>query len=202
MQDPFNITKYDRTDAELEAFLLFAVAVAGKNAVSTDRAFDKLWSRLRFHGLALAGSTPFGAIRNAAALGMFEPELLRQCGFGCYNQRFRSFKAVANSGLDLRKCSAEDLEAIPGIGRKTSRFFILHSRRNARVACLDRHILRFLRERRPNDRIPENTPTNAKEYRRIEEIFLRFVDSDFRGRTPAEYDLAIWRAYTPNKEAA
>jgi hypothetical protein len=30
--DPYNITKYNRTEAELECFLLFCIVVAGKTA--------------------------------------------------------------------------------------------------------------------------------------------------------------------------
>jgi hypothetical protein len=39
--DPYNITKYNRTEAELECFLLFCIVVAGKTAYIQARKLDE-----------------------------------------------------------------------------------------------------------------------------------------------------------------
>ena len=40
--DPKNITNFHRTDAQLEAFMVFSIAVAGKNANQTANLIAKL----------------------------------------------------------------------------------------------------------------------------------------------------------------
>lgn len=41
MVDPFDITKYNRTQAELEELLLFCISVAGKNARVTSHNLER-----------------------------------------------------------------------------------------------------------------------------------------------------------------
>lgn len=90
----------------------------------------------------------------------------------------------------LRHASACDLEEIHGVGPKTARYFILHTRPKARVAALDTHILRYLRDRTDME-VPSSTPT-GKRYTELEEAFL--LMADFEGVDPAAMDLAIWQA--------
>jgi endonuclease III len=112
---------------------------------------------------------------------------LKKCGIGCQTMKAGALSGAAWSDLDLRTCTAEDLEKIPGIGRKTSRFFLLHSRKNADCACLDVHILRWLQEQ--GVETTDRTPSSAKEYRRLEQEFLSRVPA---GKSVAEFDLEIW----------
>ena len=91
--------------------------------------------------------------------------------------------------IDLETCTAEDLEAIPGIGQKTSRFFITHSRPNQNYAILDTHILAWLKSLGYND-IPKSTPA-GKRYQEIEQLFL--FEAKKRNVSAADLDLQIWK---------
>ena len=115
---------------------------------------------------------------------------MRKCGIGCYNNKAKTFWQLANSGLDLSTCSTTELESIHGIGMKTSRCFIIHSRKDPKCAGLDVHILRYLKDKGYD--VPTSTPTK-KEYLRIEEIFLKLAEQS--EKTVAEFDLDIWKQY-------
>jgi hypothetical protein len=61
--DPFRITNFERTSAELEVFYLFVAAVAGKTAkVIAQKVYDLL------AGCGYGGS-PFQRVRQMAAAG-------------------------------------------------------------------------------------------------------------------------------------
>lgn len=195
MIDATRVTNYERTNEELERFLMFCIAVAGKNAFTTDKAFDKMiaFCERSYPGI-MHDEGLLGTIGEALADGGLTPDHLKVFGFGCYNQRAKSFEALflaREAGRDLRRASPAELEQIPGIGMKTSRYFILHSRKNVPLAALDRHILRWLADHGV-ERVPQSTPQSAKEYLRLEQEFLKRVP---RGMTPAELDLNIWNFY-------
>jgi thermostable 8-oxoguanine DNA glycosylase len=187
MIDPKNITKYNQTTAELEEFILFWVCAAGKNAQSAAKGLDNF--------LSFSKVSPFEHIKNFhrvynSSLGVLG-FCLKHCGIGCYNQKARTFWELANSGLDLHTCSAQELETITGIGMKTSRCFILHSRQNAQYAGLDVHILRYLGDLGYD--VPKQTPAKKK-YLQLEEIFLSIAKE--KGLSPADLDLMIWKTYS------
>jgi thermostable 8-oxoguanine DNA glycosylase len=188
MIDPSQVTKYDRTQAELEEFLLFCCAVAGKSAKSAARALDRYLGPLRDVDRSAFECVRYDLERRDVPLY----KLLKHAGFGCYFQRAKTFEALAYSGLDLKTCSREELQAIPGIGPKTASFFLLHSRQGWRGAVLDRHILSFLRDQYGVD-APKSTPQSSKVYRDLEEIFLMTVPP---WSTPAQHDLEIWKEYS------
>jgi endonuclease III len=126
--------------------------------------------------------------------------LMKGSGIGCYNLKSRTFRELAHADLDLKTCTTDDLEKIPGIGMKTSRCFIIHSRQGARYAGLDTHILKFLRSAGVEN-VPKATPSSKKEYLRLEKEFLRLAD--LAGKAPAVFDLEIWNKYSIKiKEAA
>ena len=184
MIDPVNITNFNLTKSQLEEMLIFWVCAAGKNAITASKSLDRLLTIIQGH------QCPFAAIQACGFKKL--PKLMKECGIGCYNQKAKTFWQLANSGLNLRKCSAADLETICGIGRKTSRCFIMHSRRNARCAGLDTHLLHYLSDLGYS--VPKATPSSAKEYSRLENIFLELVDKS--GKSTAEYDLFVWRKYS------
>lgn len=202
--DPEDITRFDRTDAELQAFWLFSLVVAGKNARTQARLLDGFIRKL-------GGDTPFDGIRRAVA----KKSLLRRVKASRLGQWTRLTAAFAASvDLDLRTCTAADLEAIPGCGPKTARLFLMHSRPNQRLAAIDTHIIKlfgeheerflsFLRERGiRRQSLPTATPPAGKLYSAMEGFFLMLADES--GTTPANYDLAVWTRFSrrPVKESA
>lgn len=186
MIDPVNITKFENTREELEEVLLFWILAAGKNAITASKCLDNfLTHSYKLNGLK---NQPFKSIKK---IGSELPQMMKNHGIGCYNNKSKTFTQLVNSNLDLRSCSAEDLEKIYGIGMKTSRCFIIHSRKDAQYAGLDVHLLHFLRDKGYN--VPAQTPTK-KSYLEIEQIFLKIVRES--GLSVAEYDLMIWKEYS------
>lgn len=184
MIDPIRITDFDRSDAELEELLLFCIAAAGKNATTMSIRLEEL---LLFGRSVSSCTTPFSVI-DMLAKRYNLANLMKGYGFGCYTLKSRGFIRAARSGINLRTCAPEDLEAIPGIGPKTSRFFILHSRRDANVACLDVHVLRWMRHFTGYE-VPKQTPSGHK-YRELESVFLNICTA--MNTDPATLDLKIW----------
>lgn len=183
--DPHDITDYDRSEAELQLVLLFWIAAAGKKATSAARSLASLLEEGR---RMFSVDEPFGIV---LAYGDSLAESMRLHGMGCYNNKSRCIRALALSGIDLKKCSAQDLESIPGIGPKTSRCFLMHSRRGVRHAGLDTHVLKYMRELGLD--VPRSTPTGRK-YAQIEAMFLDLADKS--GMGVAEFDLDIWKRYS------
>jgi len=189
MVDPEKITDYNLNSDELEERLLFWITAAGKNGRTAARSLDKLLKKIK----SAASSSPLSAVKETENL----PGLMKDCGIGCYSIKARTFLDIANSGLCLKTCSAEDLENIYGIGMKTSRCFILHSRKDARYAGLDTHILKYLRASGVPG-APYSTPSSKKTYLSLERAFLQL--SDAAGLAPAELDLEVWNRYSLKKE--
>jgi thermostable 8-oxoguanine DNA glycosylase len=92
--------------------------------------------------------------------------------------------------LDLRTATINDLLAIHGVGGKTARFFLLHSRKDCEHVVLDTHVLAYLRDRWGMD-VPTSTPPK-KEYERIERIAVNLIKTDYPNFSMAEADLLIW----------
>lgn len=189
MIDPANITNYERSDRELEEFFLFSILVAGKTAKTMARSLQHFLVR-NHHGLGDDG--PFLNIR---LLGRKETqEELRRAGVGCWRLKGAGFYDAACSGVDLRHASAGVLESIVAVGRKTARYFIAHSRRDAGVAVLDRHVLRYLNELGYD--VPSTTPSSRRKYEEVEQIAL--TEAKKAGMTSAEWDLWVWRRGSGN----
>lgn len=196
MIDPENVTNYNQTDKELEEFILFWVCAAGKNGRTAARCLDRF---LNDHAAFYLNNTPFHTIFSIHSLFNL-PLALKEYGIGCYNHKARTFFELAvakfKGELDLRTCSASDLEAIYGIGPKTARCFILHSRKNAQVAGLDTHMLKHLKDL--GHEVPKTTPT-GRNYERLEKIVLDLAKE--AQMSPAEYDLMIWNKYSVKSAA-
>jgi hypothetical protein len=194
MINPENITNYNLTKRQLEEVLLFWVCAAGKNGRTAARCLDSLMKDI--YGYEIG---PFKAIREYHEWCMATPQdmipwplRLKEHGIGCYTIKARTMLELAYSGLNLKTCTTDDLESIYGIGFKTARCFILHSRKNARVAGLDTHILKHLRALGYD--APMTTPSSKKQYLTFEKIVLSL--SDAAGMTPADYDLMVWNKYS------
>lgn len=181
MIDPKNITNYNRTRVELEEFLLFAICVAGKSSSQIAPKINALCAEAKD-----CGDTPLEylawIIHQGELLGV-----LQQYKLGKYNTLVQSFKDILN--LNLRSCTVDDLEACHGIGPKTARFFLLHSRPNQKFAVLDTHLLKYVREH-IDPSAPKQTPS-GKRYKDIEKKVLDNVQVD----NWADFDLGVWASY-------
>lgn len=185
MIDPTNITNFSCTEHQLEELILFWVCAAGKNAITSSSSLNRLL-------VDFSETSPFCSIKKIGENNL--PLLLKKYGIGCYNNKSRTFYELANSNLNLGECSCEDLEKIYGIGMKTSRCFIIHSRKNALCAGLDTHILKFLKMM--GCEVPKSTP-NKKLYLKLENEFINLVSAS--KRPVAEIDLLIWNYFSGHK---
>jgi len=174
MIDPNQVTNFNRTIPELQEFVLFCAVVAGKSAHQQARKLE--WF------LEIGEGSPFEKIVQIDLM-----QRLKESKLGQYNRLYTIFKQIVC--VDLENCTAEQLEAIPGIGQKTSRFFITHSRPNQNYAILDTHILAWLKSLGYND-IPKSTPS-GKRYQEIEQLFL--FEAKQRNMSAADLDLQIWK---------
>lgn len=178
---PFSPTDLHRDPAELEDFLLFAIAVAGHRAQQTRASLD------RFYADKPAQMSPFAWVRFLDQTPGVLFSRIVACRFGIYGQLERAWREAANSGLDLRTCDASALRRLYRVGPKTAAFFLAHSRGTA-CAILDTHILRWLRAL--GHQAPKSTPTSDAKYQQWERVFL--VEAARRHMNPVDLDRMIW----------
>ena len=181
--NPNNLTNYSWNDDELEEFWIFSICVAGKNADTTTKVVEKL---LKGRG----DLSPFAYIASLTRIRRLE-QRLRKARTGQYKRITRALSESLPLMHKLNSCSIDDLESIFGVGMKTSRFFLLHTRRNIEVAVLDTHILKFLRDKGYD--APKNTPSKSA-YRKWEEIYLE--EAKKFDIPLADLDLLLWKIYS------
>lgn len=195
MIDPSKITDFTLNHRRLEEMIIFWVLVAGKKAKTTSKLLDNMLTYLH-------GKYEMKELNAYWVLSQYDREypnglenLLKCFGFGCQKAKAKSIRQLISSSIDLKTCNASELEQIYGIGMKTSRCFIMHTRQNARHAGLDTHVLKWLRYLGYN--APKSTPSK-KQYLELETIFIAIAD--VLEVAPAVLDLAIWNAYSEGKE--
>jgi thermostable 8-oxoguanine DNA glycosylase len=187
MIDPTTITNYNRTEAELEEFLLFCIMVAGKNAKQTAKKLDEF-----LHVSNMLNQSPFDYLNDKLkGIGLDLNFVIKECKLGQYKRLERAFKGILQFKNRLKEVSVEELESVSGIGSKTSRFFVLHSRPDQQVAVLDTHILKWMYSQGYD--VPKSTPPKGR-YGLIEKQFL--TEAWKHEKTPAEFDLEIWKQYS------
>lgn len=190
--DPANITKFDRSEEELQEFLLFTVMVHGKKASIQS---VKLHCFLEYLAHFTGHVMPFEMVKIAQEMENDDTgetillQALRRFGLGQYARLCRSIEDLVKLP-DLRTVTVKQLENCFAVGPKSARFFVVHSRPNQEFAILDTHVLKWLRMNGVN--APKNTP-RGKWYKRFEEIFLTLARK--AGRSVAELDLTIWKQY-------
>jgi hypothetical protein len=185
MITPTTITNYNRTEAELEEFLMFAILVAGKGAEQQARKLDAFLK----HCMHKEKGKPFALISRLSSMGWLEIQM-KEFKLGQYKRIGHAFKEILKFKGKLKSVTIDELESVKGIGSKTARFFVLHSRPDAQVACLDTHILKWMNEKGYN--VPKATPPKNK-YKEIEKLFLQ--EAINHQLTPADLDLQIWKSY-------
>jgi thermostable 8-oxoguanine DNA glycosylase len=180
MINPSEVTNFNRSDYELEEFFLFCIFVAGKTATTTARNLAAF--------LQNATLTPLNHLRFLSQNNLIQQELVR-ARIGQYKRLTICLTQVVEKNLDLRTCSVADLESISGIGAKTARYFLLHTRPNQNIAALDIHIMRWLKEQGFD---APARPKNNKDYLYWESIFL--TEAKKYNMSIADLDLAIWNS--------
>jgi thermostable 8-oxoguanine DNA glycosylase len=184
---PEKITDFNRTESELEEFLMFAILVAGKTAKTQAQKLEEFLSTKIDRGYS--NHSPFEYI-NALLIDNALMTEMKRHKLGQYNRLKTAFQGIVDFAYKLKTITVQDLESVKGIGPKTARFFILHSRKEAKVAVLDTHILKWLREQGYD--APKTTPSKKK-YGLLEQLFL--TEAWKRELSPADLDLTIWKSY-------
>ena len=183
--DPMNITDYNRGERELQTFWLFCISVAGKNSDVAAKAVDKILRQV-------PGDTlPFDYFYEYQ--GMVH-NILVTSAVGQYTRIEKAILETATMiherGTNLRTCSLNDLMSIFGVGPKTARFFLVHTRKNAQHVVLDTHILSWLRKHHATEET--KTPQTRAKYENLEQVALGLYSHYFPGMTVAQVDLLIW----------
>lgn len=195
VESPFS---FSCTDWDLEWQIALAAFVAGKNSRIQQRKLEEFMCRtLR----AVFGETcPTQRLPHEWLGQLTEDQIdrrLRDVKSGQYTRLkrliYQVFHDIAEGRLNLRECTRDRLAEYPGISMKSASFFLLFTRREAedQIACLDVHILRYLRETGVVTDAPRNTPPKKK-YLVIEQAWLKHKRE--LGRNGAELDFEIWLA--------
>jgi len=193
MIDPYNITNYNRTKNELEEFLLFCIVVAGKTAYIQAQKLQDFLSSVNTRLMMPEHISPFQSLKSAEQHGILFEEI-KKAKLGQYKKIYSGFKFISEREYNLSRMTPKILEEIPGVGMKTSRFFLLHSDTfyKDKIAILDTHILKFIKEN-IDDRAPKSTPVIPLTYRFWEERFLNWCE--LNNKNVADFDLEVWKSY-------
>lgn len=213
--NPQEITNFKRTDDELCAFFIFVPCVAGKNAKMISLKVRDFLTDVRqlWHTIYITDryTNILDCIRDISNHLLLE--LLKKHKMGKYTLLMNFFKQVKENrvGLqELKQAGIPFFEKLPGYGFKSSRFFILHSRKVSPfdVVVLDTHILKYLKvyvsdyrnisKKTENLKIPKATPSSKKLYETLTQLFIEsynyFKNKGFKGSL-ADFDLLIWKYY-------
>ena len=201
MVNPYVITNYNRTQHELQEFLLFTIGVAGTTAYIQAQKLDQFLKSVNTRLMMPDNISPFQSLKNAHRQGILLQEI-HKAKLGQYKKIYSAFIYIIEHSVNLDRTNPVELEMIPGVGMKTSRFFLLHSDINYKdnIAILDTHILKFIKEN-IDDLAPKSTPTNSNKYKYWEDLFLIWCQKN--KKNTAEFDLEIWKSYArKNKEVS
>ena len=195
--DPYNITNYDRTEEELQLFLLFCIVVAGKTAYIQAEKLEQFLLSVNKRLMMPENVKPFQTIKSAEQHGILFEEI-KLAKLGQYKKIYSGFKYISEHEFNLSRMTTKILEEIPGVGMKTSRFFLLHSDTfyKDQIAILDTHILKFIKEN-IDDRAPKSTPVIPLTYRFWENMFLVWCKKN--NKSVADFDLEVWKSYARTK---
>lgn len=192
--------KFDRTDAGLQAWMMFCIMVAGKGAAQTRKQLEKFLKGIYANDPEIE-ATPFERLAILVKRGVIR-ETIERYRLGQYTRLTKAFIVLSALNTDyLRTADVHDLERIPGVGPKTARFFLISTREGVRYAALDTHLLKYLRTPEAAQflqavgyvgEVPKSTPT-GKKYETLEKAVL--LAADAAGMTPYDFDFSIWKSY-------
>jgi thermostable 8-oxoguanine DNA glycosylase len=193
MINPYNITDYSRKRGELEEFLLFCIVVAGKTAYIQAQKLEDFLKSVNTRLMLPESTSPFQSLKSAEQHGILFEEI-KKAKLGQYKKIYSGFKFITQTDYNLSKMTPQILEKIPGVGMKSSRFFLLHSDTfyKDKIAILDTHILKFIKEN-IDDRAPKSTPVIPLTYRFWEDMFLSWCREN--NKNVADFDLEVWKSY-------
>ena len=196
--DPYNITNYSRTEEELQLFLLFCIVVAGKTAYIQAEKLEQFLCSVNKRLMLPDHVKPFQTIKSAEQHGILFEEI-KLAKLGQYKKIFSGFKYISEREYNLSRMTPKILEEIPGVGMKTSRFFLLHSDTfyKDKIAILDTHILKFIKEN-IDERAPKSTPVIPITYRFWEDMFLNWCEKN--NKNVADFDLEVWKSFARTKK--
>jgi thermostable 8-oxoguanine DNA glycosylase len=174
---PSQITQLNRTRQQREEFLIFCVLCAGKSSEQ---------QAVKLNGFLSGTDEPFTYIS-----GLIEHEFLvsqlEHHKLGKYDLISNSMSMMTQH-VDCVDWDRDSLVDIPGISYKTASLYRMHTFGD-RIACLDTHVLRYLRNDLGVD-APKVSPSNKKKYETLELIYLGHCYQ--QGREPRDLDLEIW----------
>lgn len=193
MINPNYITNYQRTEGQLQEFLLFCVMCAGKSSTVQAQKLSHFLSLFSKR----PGWTHFERLRGLSKETMLR--YLKEAKVGKYKLIGDCIWLIspAHGLCDLHTWNIDPHEKrkalieCPGIGIKTASLFLLHSERDSRMAVLDTHLLKYLRKLYPKARIPKASPQSMDKYREIEDMWLGYCYRN--GHDPATHDLNVWK---------
>lgn len=195
--NPNKITNYNLNTVKLQYNIIFWLLVAGKTAKVVAARMNDIFKELR--SLSKTKHTsPFkllSALSSTRSGHNWLADILQKNGIGCQNTKAKGLLQLSDSGINLKTCLPDDLEKIHGIGMKSARCFIIHTRKNAKYSGLDTHLLSFMSDL--GFTVPKSTPSSKKQYLEIEKKFLGIVAQT--NKTPAELDLIVWRIYSSHQ---
>jgi hypothetical protein len=186
------------TRPELEWWILFGIAVAGKTAKVTEQKIKDfldpgVTSRWKPH------ITPFEIVKFYIRYKQLDRHLHR-AKLGKYKLLNKAYRVAVKLDTNMLEYYSPEyalgiLMSIPGIGPKTARMILMYAfphHANLWVP-LDTHVLHWMRDQ--GYQAPRATPT-GNEYSRLESIFL--WEAKDRGITARELDTEIWMKYSGN----
>jgi thermostable 8-oxoguanine DNA glycosylase len=182
MRPVFTGNKYDRSQAELQQYILTCILTAGNRAEFAEQKTNDITADVP------DGMLPCDFLSKKENL----EEYLRSKRTGKYRYLATAIRRICE--LDLATASDEELRTVPGISFKTSRIFMLRSRQSVPHAAIDTHTLKFLRENGVFN-VPDKPPTSECDYLRLEAELLRLFSEKYPSLTPAEADERVWNLY-------
>lgn len=193
---------YDATYAQLQKFLLTIIFVAGKNATIQQKKLDDFLQLVRdeLGSDAVDAAGVFTSIHNCIPDKDIKEKItgwLQTVKSGQYTRIAESImclgQRITDRRLDLKSCTRANLVALRGMGYKSASMFLMYTRKGWGGACLDTHVMKYIREELHVETAPVGTPPTKELYVRYENLFLQHAKA--LNKPVPELDFEIWSKY-------